>query len=152
MYNLVKDAVPDEEYLTPLGKAEVKRSGSDVTVVCHSKMVHQSLAAAQKLSEEGIEVEVLDLRTVRPLDVDAIIESVQKTNRVVVAEEGWPMCNIGAQVVDDIQREAFDSLDAPIARVTGLDVPMPYAKNLEKIVTPNAEHVVEAVRHVCYAN
>lgn len=152
MYNLVKDEVPDEEYLTPLGKAEVKRSGSDVTVVCHSKMVHQSLAAAQKLSEEGIEVEVLDLRTVRPLDVDAIIESVQKTNRVVVAEEGWPMCNIGAQVVDDIQREAFDSLDAPIARVTGLDVPMPYAKNLEKIVTPNAEHVVEAVRHVCYAN
>ena len=152
MYNLVKDEVPDEEYLTPLGKAEVKRSGSDVTVVCHSKMVHQSLAAAQKLSEEGIEVEVLDLRTIRPLDVDAIIESVQKTNRVVVAEEGWPMCNIGAQVVDDIQREAFDSLDAPIARVTGLDVPMPYAKNLEKIVTPNAEHVVEAVRHVCYAN
>ena len=152
MYNLVKDEVPDEEYLTPLGKAEVKRSGSDVTVVCHSKMVHQSLTAAQKLSEEGIEVEVLDLRTVRPLDVDAIIESVQKTNRVVVAEEGWPMCNIGAQVVDDIQREAFDSLDAPIARVTGLDVPMPYAKNLEKIVTPNAEHVVEAVRHVCYAN
>ena len=152
MYNLVKDEVPDEEYLTPLGKAEVKRSGADVTVVCHSKMVHQSLAAAQKLSEEGIEVEVLDLRTVRPLDVDAIIESVQKTNRVVVAEEGWPMCNIGAQVVDDIQREAFDSLDAPIARVTGLDVPMPYAKNLEKIVTPNAEHVIEAVRHVCYAN
>ena len=152
MYNLVKDEVPDEEYLTPLGKAEVKRSGSDVTVVCHSKMVHQSLTAAQKLSEEGIEVEVLDLRTIRPLDVDAIIESVQKTNRVVVAEEGWPMCNIGAQVVDDIQREAFDSLDAPIARVTGLDVPMPYAKNLEKIVTPNAEHVVEAVRHVCYAN
>ena len=152
MYNLVKDEVPDEEYLTPLGKAEVKRSGSDVTVVCHSKMVHQSLTAAQKLSEEGIEVEVLDLRTIRPLDVDAIIESVQKTNRVVVAEEGWPMCNIGAQVVDDIQREAFDSLDAPIARVTGLDVPMPYAKNLEKIVTPNAEHVVKAVRHVCYAN
>ena len=152
MYNLVKDEVPDEEYLTPLGKAEVKRSGSDVTVVCHSKMVHQSLTAAQKLSEEGIEAEVLDLRTVRPLDVAAIIESVQKTNRVVVAEEGWPMCNIGAQVVDDIQREAFDFLDAPIARVTGLDVPMPYAKNLEKIVTPNAEHVVEAVRHVCYAN
>ena len=152
MYNLVKDEVPDEEYLTPLGKAEVKRSGADVTVVCHSKMVHQSIAAAQKLSEEGIEVEVLDLRTVRPLDVDAIIESVQKTNRVVVAEEGWPMCNIGAQVVDDIQREAFDSLDAPIARVTGRDVPMPYAKNLEKIVTPNAEHVIEAVRHVCYAN
>ena len=152
MYNLVKDDVPDEEYLTPLGKADVKRSGSDVTVVCHSKMVHHAIAAAQRLSEEGIEVEVLDLRTVRPLDVAAIVESVQKTNRAVVAEEGWPMCNIGAQVVDDIQREAFDFLDAPVARVTGLDAPMPYAKNLEKIVTPNAEHVAEAIRHVCYGN
>ncbi len=152
MYNLVKDEVPEEEYLTPIGKAEVKREGSDVTIVCHSKMVHQSLAAAQKLSAEGIEAEVLDLRTVRPLDVPAVIASVKKTNRAVIAEEGWPMCNIGAQVVDDIQREAFDFLDAPIARVNGLDVPMPYAKNLEKIVTPNADHVAEAVRHVCYTN
>jgi len=152
MYNLVKDEVPEEEYLTPIGKADIKRAGTDVTIVCHSKMVHQSLAAAKKLEEEGIDAEVLDLRTVRPLDVPAIIESVKKTNRAVVAEEGWPTCNIGAQVVDDIQREAFDFLDAPIARVNGLDVPMPYAKNLEKIVTPNAEHVADAVRHVCYAN
>ncbi len=152
MYNLVKDDVPEEEYLTPIGKADIKRVGTDVTIVCHSKMVHQSLAAAKKLEEEGIDAEVLDLRTVRPLDVPAIIESVKKTNRAVVAEEGWPTCNIGAQVVDDIQREAFDFLDAPIARVNGLDVPMPYAKNLEKIVTPNAEHVAEAVRHVCYRN
>lgn len=151
MYNLVKDDVPEEEFLTPIGKADVKREGSDVTIVCHSKMVHQSLAAAQTLSAEGIEAEVLDLRTVRPLDVPAIIASVKKTNRAVIAEEGWPMCNIGAQVVDDIQREAFDFLDAPIARVNGLDVPMPYAKNLEKIVIPNADHVAEAVRHVCYA-
>jgi len=152
MYNLVKDEVPEEEYLTPIGKADIKRPGSDVTIVCHSKMVHQSLAAAKKLEAEGIDAEVLDLRTVRPLDVPAIIESVKKTNRAVVAEEGWPMCNIGAQVVDDIQREAFDYLDAPIARVNGLDVPMPYAKNLEKIVTPNADHVADAVRHVCYAS
>ena len=152
MYNLVRDEVPEEEYLTPIGKAEVKREGSDVTIVCHSKMVHQSLAAALALEKEDIDAEVLDLRTVRPLDVDAIVASVKKTNRAVVAEEGWPMCNIGAQVVDDIQREAFDSLDAPIARVNGLDVPMPYAKNLEKLVIPNAEHVAEAVRHVCYAS
>jgi len=152
MYNLVKDEVPDEEYLTPIGKADIKRAGSDVTIICHSKMVHQSLAAAQKLEAEGIDAEVLDLRTVRPIDVPAIVESVRKTNRAVVAEEGWPMCNVGAQVVDDIQREAFDDLDAPVARVSGLDVPMPYAKNLEKIVTPNADHVAEAVRHVCYAN
>ncbi|MCG8469936.1 MAG: pyruvate dehydrogenase complex E1 component subunit beta [Gemmatimonadetes bacterium] len=151
MYSLVKDEVPEEEYLTPIGKAEVKREGTDVTIVCHSKLVHQSLSAAQALAQDGIEAEVLDLRTVRPLDVPAIIESVEKTNRAVVAEEGWPMCNIGAQVVDDIQREAFDYLDAPIARVNGLDVPMPYAKNLEKIVTPNAQHVAEAVRHVCYS-
>ncbi len=152
MYNLVKDDVPEEEYLTPIGVADVKRPGTDVTIVCHSKMVHQSLAAAQTLAKEGIDAEVLDLRTVRPLDVDAIIASVEKTNRAVVAEEGWPMCNVGAQVVDDIQREAFDALDAPVARVSGLDVPMPYAKNLEKLVIPSAENVVAAARHVCYAD
>ena len=151
MYNLVKDEVPAGEYLVPLGKADVKREGSDVTIVCHSKMVHQSLAAAQTLAKEGIEAEVVDLRTVRPLDVDAIVASVRKTNRAVVAEEGWPVCNVGAQVVDDIQREAFDYLDAPVARVNALDVPAPYAKNLEKIVLPNAEHVAEAARAVCYA-
>jgi pyruvate dehydrogenase E1 component beta subunit len=130
----------------------VKREGGDVTIVAHSKMVHQSLEAARKLSTDGIEAEIVDLRTIRPLDVPTIIESVKKTNRVVVVEEGWPMCNVGAQVVDDIQREAFDWLDAPIARVSGLDVPMPYARNLEKLVFPNADHVVAAARHVCYAD
>jgi pyruvate dehydrogenase E1 component beta subunit len=150
MYNTVKDEVPDGEYVVPIGKAEVKREGSDVTIVCHAKMVHHSLAAAKALAADGIEAEIIDLRTVRPLDVPAIVESVKKTNRLVVAEEGWPVCNVGAQVVDDVQREAFDWLDAPIARVTGLDVPMPYAKNLEKLVVPNAEHVVAAARHVCY--
>ena len=153
MYNSVKDDVPDEEYVTPIGSADVKREGTDVTIVCHSKLVHHALDAAKKLAEEDdIEAEVVDLRTVRPLDVPTIVESVKKTNRAVVAEEGWPMCNVGAQVVDDIQREAFDWLDAPIARVTGLDTPMPYAKNLEKLVTPNAGHVAEAARHVCYAD
>ncbi len=152
MYNSVKDEVPDEEYVISLGEAEVKREGGDVTIVAHSKMVHQSLEAARKLSTDGIEAEIVDLRTIRPLDVPTIIESVKKTNRVVVVEEGWPMCNVGAQVVDDIQREAFDWLDAPIARVSGLDVPMPYARNLEKLVFPNADHVVAAARHVCYAD
>ena len=152
MYNTVKDDVPEQEYVIPIGAADVKREGSDVTIVTYAKMVHHSLAAAQKLEAEGIDVEVVDLRTVRPIDVPTVIESVKKTNRAVVVEEGWPACNVGAQIVDDIQREAFDWLDAPIARVNGLDVPMPYAKNLEKLVMPNADHVVEAVRHVCHVN
>ena len=152
LYN-VKDDVPEEEYLIPIGAAEVKREGSDATVIAYSNMVHQALAAAEKLSaEDGIEVEVLDLRTLRPIDVDAVVASVQKTHRAVVVDEGWPVCNIGAQVVDDIQREAFDELDAPIARVSGLDVPMPYARNLEKLVFPNADFVARAVKHVCYRN
>ncbi|MBW3535572.1 MAG: pyruvate dehydrogenase complex E1 component subunit beta [Gemmatimonadetes bacterium] len=150
LYNL-KDEVPEGEYLIPIGAAEVKRRGADVTVVAHSKMVHQALDAAERLDEEeDVDVEVIDLRTLRPLDIDTVLESVRKTNRAVVAEEGWPVCNVGAQVVDDIQREAFDWLDAPVARVTGVDVPMPYARNLEKMVFPNAEHVVRAVRRVCY--
>lgn len=150
LYNL-KDEVPESEHLTPIGKAEVKRAGSDVSIIAHSKMVHHSMTAAQKLaSEDGIEAEVVDLRTLRPLDVDGVVASVCRTHRAVVVEEGWPMCNIGAQVVDDIQREAFDELDAPIARVSALDVPTPYARNLEKLVVPNADHIVSAVRHACY--
>jgi pyruvate dehydrogenase E1 component beta subunit len=149
LYNL-RDEVPEGEGVTPFGKAEVKREASDVSIITYSKMVHQSLTAARKLaSEDGIEAEVVDLRTLRPLDVDTVTASVRKTNRAVVVEEGWPVCNVGAQIVDDIQREAFDHLDAPIARVSGLDVPMPYARNLEKQVFPNAEHIVNAVRHVC---
>lgn len=150
LYNF-KGEVPEGEHLVPIGKAEVKREGSDVTVVAHSKMVHQALEAAERLAEEeGVDSEVVDLRTLRPLDLDAVLESVRKTNRAVVVEEGWPMCNVGAQVVDDIQREAFDWLDAPVARVSGLDVPMPYARNLEKLAFPNADHVARAVRHVCH--
>jgi pyruvate dehydrogenase E1 component beta subunit len=150
MYNTVKDDVPEQEFVIPIGSADVKREGSDVTIVTYAKMVHHSLIAAGQLKAEGIDVEIVDLRTVRPIDVPTVIESVKKTNRAVVVEEGWPACNIGAQLVDDIQREAFDWLDAPIARVSGLDVPMPYAKNLEKLVIPNADHVIAAVRHVCH--
>ena len=150
LYN-VRDEVPDGEYTVPIGEAEVKREGTDCTVVCHSKMVHQSLEAAATLEEKhGLAVEVLDLRTLRPMDTDAVVASVKKTNRAVVVEEGKPTCGIGAQVADDIQREAFDWLDAPVQRVTGLDVPMPYARNLEKIVFPTDENVVQAVEAACY--
>jgi pyruvate dehydrogenase E1 component beta subunit len=150
LYN-VKGEVPEGDHLTPIGVADIARAGDDVTIVTYSKMVHTSLAAAETLaSEDGIEVEVVDLRTIRPLDVDTVLDSVRKTNRAVVVEEATPFAAVGAQVVDDIQREAFDFLDAPIARVSGLDVPMPYARNLEKLVFPQPEFVVEAVRHVCY--
>lgn len=150
LYN-VKGEVPEEEYVVPIGSADVKRVGSDVTIVAYGKMVHESLAAAERLAaEDGLEAEVVDLRTVRPVDLSTVLESVRKTNRVVVAEEGWPVANVGAQLADDIQREAFDDLDAPVARVSALDVPVPYARNLEKLVVPSADHIVDAARHVGY--
>ena len=150
LYN-VKGEVPEEEYVVPIGSADVKRAGSDVTIVAYGKMVHESLAAAERLAaEDGLEAEVVDLRTGRPMDLSTVLESVRKTNRVVVAEEGWPVANVGAQLTDDIQREAFDDLDAPVARVSALDVPMPYARNLEKLVVPSADHIVAAARHVGY--
>ncbi len=150
LYN-IKGEVPDEEYLVPIGAADVKRAGDGLTIVSYGKMVHTALDAAEKLAaEDGLEAEVIDLRTVRPLDIATVVTSVRKTNRALVVEEGWPVANIGAQLVDDIQREAFDSLDAPVARVTGLDVPMPYARNLEKIVVPSVETVLRAARQVSY--
>lgn len=150
LYN-VKGEVPDTEYLVPIGVADIKRTGEDVTIVTHSRMVHVALQAAELLaSEHEVEAEVVDLRSLRPLDLDTYVNSVRKTNRAVVVEEGWPVAGIGAQVVDDIQREAFDDLDAPVARVSGLDVPMHYARALEKLIVPDADAVVNAVKHVCY--
>ncbi|MCL7971669.1 MAG: pyruvate dehydrogenase complex E1 component subunit beta [marine benthic group bacterium] len=150
LYN-VKGEVPDTEHLVPLGVADIKKPGEDVTIVAHSKMIHVALQAAEKLSaEHEVNAEVVDLRSLRPLDLDTYVASVKKTNRAVVVEEGWPVAGIGAQVVDDIQREAFDYLDAPIARVSGLDVPMHYARALEKLIVPDADAVVNAVKHVCY--
>ena len=150
LYN-VKGEVPDTEYLVPIGVADIKRTGEDVTIVTHSRMVHVALQAAEVLaSEHEVEAEVVDLRSLRPLDFDTYVNSVRKTNRAVVVEEGWPVAGIGAQVVDDIQREAFDDLDAPVARVSGLDVPMHYARALEKLIVPDADSVVNAVKHVCY--
>jgi len=142
--------VPDGEHLTPIGQAEVKRQGSDVTLICHGKMASVALKAAEQLAAENVAAEVVDLRTIRPLDTATILGSVTKTNRCVVVEEGWPFAGVGAQIVDVIQREAFDALDAPVLRVSNADVPMPYNKHLEKAAKPDAGKVVEAAKRVLY--
>jgi pyruvate dehydrogenase E1 component beta subunit len=151
LYNM-KGEVPDEEFHIPLGLGDVKREGKDVTIVAWSRSVVTSLAGAKTLAEEGIEAEVVDPRTLRPLDEDLIFESVRKTGRCVVVEEGWRMAGFGAEIADRVQRECFDSLDAPVLRVTAADVPMPYAKILEKAYLPQPERVVEAVHQVLYRN
>ncbi|HXH51740.1 MAG TPA: pyruvate dehydrogenase complex E1 component subunit beta [Terriglobia bacterium] len=151
LYGL-KGEVPEGEYTIPLGVAEIKRPGSDVTLVAHAKMVHVALQAAEELEKEGIDAEVVDPRTLRPLDTETILQSIRKTNRAVIVEEGWPFCGIGAQVVDTIQHQAFDYLDAPILRVTGIDVPMPYSKPLEHLHAPDKARVIDAVHRVTYKN
>ncbi len=151
LYN-VRGEVPDGEYVIPLGVAELKRSGDDISIVTHGKMVHLALQAATALEREGIEADVLDLRSLRPLDADAILATVRRTNRVVYLEEGWPFAGIGAQIVALIQDEAFDHLDAPVQRVTQADVPMPYAKNLEQLAKPGIRDVVDACKRVLYLN
>lgn len=149
LYN-VRGEVPEGEHVVPLGLADLKREGGDVSIVTHGKMLHLALQAAQRLERDGIEADVLDLRSLRPLDVESILASVRKTNRVVYVEEGWPYAGIGAQIAATIQEEAFDDLDAPILRVTQADVPMPYAKNLEQLAKPNVQRVVDACRRVLY--
>jgi len=149
LYN-VKGDVPDGEHVVPIGRADIKREGSDVTLVCHSKTVTVALKAAEQLAQDNVSAEVLDLRSIRPLDEAAILESVKKTNRAVVVEEGWPHAGIGAQVVDLIQRDGFDDLDAPVQRITQADVPMPYNKHLERAAKPSPEKVVAAARRVLY--
>jgi len=149
LYN-TKGEIPEGEILVPIGQAEVKREGKDVTLICHSKTVAVALKAADQLALQGVAAEVVDLRSLRPLDEPAILASVAKTNRCVVVEEGWPHCGVGAQVVDIIQRDAFDQLDAPVLRVTQADVPMPYNKQLERLAKPSPEKVVAAARRVLY--
>ena len=149
LYNQKGD-VPDGEHVVPLGLADVKRAGTDVTLVCHSKTVSVALKAAEQLAGEGVDVEVIDLRTIRPLDAATVLASVAKTHRCVVAEEGWPFAGVGAQVVDVIQRDVFDELDAPVLRVTGADVPMPYNRHLEKAAKVDAGKLVDAVGRVLY--
>jgi pyruvate dehydrogenase E1 component beta subunit len=145
-----KGEVPDGEYVIPIGVADVKREGTDVTIVAWSKMVNVAMKAADQLAAEGVSCEVIDPRTLRPLDEAPIIRSVQKTNRCVVVEEGWEYSGIGAQLAYLIHREAFSDLDAPVTRVTGEDVPMPYARNLEHMAMPTPGRVVAAVKEVLY--
>jgi pyruvate dehydrogenase E1 component subunit beta len=146
-----KGEVPDDpDFTIPLGVADVKRAGTDVTIVARSLMVPVALKAAEKLQEQGVSCEVIDPRTIRPLDIDTIIESVKKTNRAVLAEESHPICGVNAEISTNIMERAFDYLDAPVKRVSGADVPMPYAKNLEDLAVPDVDRVIAAVREVTY--
>jgi pyruvate dehydrogenase E1 component beta subunit len=145
--------IPDmDDFVLPIGKAKIRREGSDVTITAHSRMVGFALKAAEKLSEEGIEAEVIDLRTLRPLDTDTIIQSVKKTNRIVCAEEGWGQHGVGAEIAARVTLDAFDYLDAPPTRVFQKDVPLPYAANLEALSLPGVEDIIKAAKQVCYAD
>ena len=149
LYN-TKGEVPDTDYVIPLGKAEVKRAGDQVTLVSHGKMVLVALQAAEAMAKEGISCEVVDLRTIRPMDVETIVQSVKKTTRCVVVEEGWEVCGVGAQVVDYVQRHCFDYLDSPVLRVHQADAPMPYTKSLEKAAKPDLPKTIAAIKQVLY--
>ena len=149
LYN-TKGEIPEGEHIVPIGVAELKREGDHCSVITHGKMALVAMRVADDLAKEGINIDVVDLRTVRPIDVEAISRSVQKTNRAVVLEEGWEICGMGSQVVDFIQRECFDDLDAPVLRVHQEDVPMPYAKNLERAAKPDAAKTVAAIKKVMY--
>jgi pyruvate dehydrogenase E1 component beta subunit len=151
LYSL-KGEVPDDLDTVPIGKANVVRTGSAVTLIAYSRMVHVALDAAATLAKEGIEAEVVDLRSLRPLDEETIVRSVRKTHRCVIVHEGWPYGGVGAEVADRIQRGAFDALDAPVLRVTSLDVPMPYNAKLEQFCMPQAHRVVEAAKRVVFRN
>lgn len=145
-----KGEVPEEEYLIPIGKADVKRIGTDVTLVSFGKIIKTCFAAAEELEKEGISCEIIDLRTIRPIDYDTVIDSVKKTNRLVIVEEAWPLGSIATEVSFKVQKEAFDYLDAPVLRVTSADVPLPYAPTLIDAALPNAARVIKAVKQVLY--
>ncbi len=146
-----KGEVPDDpDFTIPLGVADIKREGTDVTIVARSLMVPVALKAAEVLEQQGVSCEVIDPRTIRPLDIETILNSVKKTNRVVIAEESHSFCGVAAEISTEIMERAFDYLDAPVKRVSGADVPMPYAKNLESLVIPGVDQIVAAVREVAY--
>lgn len=145
-----KGQVPESEYLIPIGVADIKKEGNDVTVVSFGKMMKVALQAASEVSKEGISAEVIDLRSVRPIDYATVIKSVQKTNRLVVVEEAWPLSSIATDVTFNVQRHAFDYLDAPILRVNSMDVPLPYAPTLIEAVLPNVKRTVDAIHRVLY--
>jgi pyruvate dehydrogenase E1 component beta subunit len=150
MYGIKGEVSDDPEFTIPLGVADIKREGKDATIVARSLMVPMALKAAEALEKEGVSCEVIDPRTIRPLDIKTIVESVKKTNRVVVAEESHPFCGVAAEIASEIMERAFDYLDAPVKRVSAADVPMPYAKNLEDAAIPNVEQIVAAVKEVAY--
>jgi pyruvate dehydrogenase E1 component beta subunit len=139
-----------DDFVLPIGKARIARAGKDVTIVSFSMGMTYALKAAEELAQEGIDAEVVDLRTLRPMDTETIVESVKKTGRIVTVEEGWPQSGIGAEIAARVIEHAFDYLDAPVTRVSGKDVPMPYAANLEKLALPTVAEVVEAAKAVCY--
>jgi pyruvate dehydrogenase E1 component beta subunit len=147
-----KGDVPEGEYVLPIGKADVKRAGTDVTIVSFGKMMKVALTAAEELAKDGISAEVIDLRSVRPIDYPAVVESVKKTNRLVVVEEAWPLASISSEISYHVQRYAFDYLDAPVHRVTSLDVPLPYAPTLIDAILPNVAKTIKAVKAVLYRN
>jgi pyruvate dehydrogenase E1 component beta subunit len=150
LYGQQFDVPEDPDFVLPIGKAKIERKGKDVTIVAFSIMVGKALAAAEKLAEQGIDAEVINLRSLRPFDTETIIASLKKTNRLVSVEEGWPFAGIGSELAAQMMEHAFDYLDAPIKRVAGLDIPLPYAANLEKMSLPQADSIVEAAHAVCY--
>ena len=150
MYGIKGEVPEDDDFTIPLGVADIKREGTDATIVARSLMVPTALKAAEQLERQGVSCEVIDPRTIRPLDIDTIVKSVKKTNRVVIAEESHPFCGVAAEISAEINERAFDYLDAPVRRVSGEDVPMPYAKNLENLAIPGVEQIVAAVREVAY--
>src|SRR6476661_2851831 len=150
MYGLKGEVPEDEDFTIPLGVADIKREGTDCTIIARSMTLPLALQAAEQLEKEGISCEVIDPRTIRPLDIETIVTSVRKTNRAVIAEESHPFASVGAEISAEIMEQAFDFLDAPVKRVSGADVPMPYAKNLEQLAIPDVAHIVAAVREVSY--
>ena len=150
LYGQSFDVPEDDDWVVPIGKANIVRPGKDVTITAFSIMVGKALDAAEELAKEGIDAEVIDLRSLRPLDAETIMTSLMKTNRMVSCEEGFPFAGIGAELIAQVNEQAFDYLDAPVARVTGKDVPMPYAENLEKLALPQSNDIAEAARQVCY--
>lgn len=150
LYGVSFPAPLDEDHLVPIGQAKIVREGTDVTLTAFSLMVKVALDAAEKLAQQGIQAEVIDLRTLRPLDTASILRSIMKTNRLVSLEEGWPFAGMGAEISALVMEQAFDYLDAPVMRVTGADVPMPYADNLVNLTLPQVGQVVDVVRQVCY--
>ena len=146
----IKGEVPEEEYLIPLGKGDIKKEGSDVTIIAWNKALPKALEAAEQLEKENISAEILDPRTLQPLDEDLIFESVRKTNRLLVVEEAWGFASVGAQITDRVQEECFDYLDAPVKRVTNAFVPMPYNEAQEHAATPQVENIVKAAKEILY--